>query len=35
MLDWDVQVIVSWFLSDSFHDEKISIVAEEDDEIYK
>uniref|UniRef100_A0A0A9DA15 Uncharacterized protein n=1 Tax=Arundo donax TaxID=35708 RepID=A0A0A9DA15_ARUDO len=30
--DWGVQAIVSWLLSDSFHDESISIVAEEDDE---
>jgi 3'(2'), 5'-bisphosphate nucleotidase len=32
MLDWGVQAIVSWLLSDSLHDENISIVAEEDDE---
>lgn len=30
--DWGVQAIVSWLLSSSFHDENISIVAEEDDE---
>ncbi|RLM77904.1 PAP-specific phosphatase HAL2-like [Panicum miliaceum] len=30
--DWGVQAIVSWLLSNSFHDENISIVAEEDDE---
>ena len=32
MPDWGVQAIVSWLLSNSFHDENISIVAEEDDE---
>lgn len=30
--DWGVQAIVSWLLSSSFHDEDISIIAEEDDE---
>ncbi|XP_062220642.1 PAP-specific phosphatase HAL2-like [Phragmites australis] len=30
--DWGVQAVVSWLLSDSFHDESVSIVAEEDDE---
>lgn len=32
MADWGVQAIVSWLLSSSFHDEDISIIAEEDDE---
>ncbi|KAF8691671.1 hypothetical protein HU200_040054 [Digitaria exilis] len=30
--DWGVQAVVSWLLSNSFHDENLSIVAEEDDE---
>ncbi|TKW42140.1 hypothetical protein SEVIR_1G364100v4 [Setaria viridis] len=30
--DWGVQAIVSWLLSNSFQDENVSIVAEEDDE---